>query len=228
MDISVYMCVCVCVCVYCVVLLHRRYVVRKDCDLNIVYVSRRYYEPGRRRDAFVSGPLSWLSSARPDPHTPLLCKVRHGPHAYQCQVHTITLNPTSERTGAAGSKGSSQASNGHDASSSRNGTTNRNDSEETIVGASNGVAGSWVIGEPLWDQGVMVVLDGSDQGLAAGQYAVFYQGGVCLGCAQIRGPADPGVSVYSAPGAMGQAGVLTSEGLASVTASKSGQTVAAV
>jgi tRNA-specific 2-thiouridylase len=30
-----------------------------------------------------------------------------------------------------------------------------------------------------------VVLDGSDQGLAAGQYAVFYQRGYCLGCAVI-------------------------------------------
>ena len=32
-----------------------------------------------------------------------------------------------------------------------------------------------------------VTLDGNDQGLAAGQFAVFYQGGVCLGSAVISG-----------------------------------------
>ena len=30
-----------------------------------------------------------------------------------------------------------------------------------------------------------VALDGNDQGLAPGQYVVFYQRGVCLGCATI-------------------------------------------
>ncbi len=33
--------------------------------------------------------------------------------------------------------------------------------------------------------GVAVVLPTNDQGLAAGQYAVFYQGGMCLGAAKI-------------------------------------------
>ena len=37
-------------------------------------------------------------------------------------------------------------------------------------------------GERGWVQ-----LDGNDQGLAAGQYAVFYQGGYCLGSAVITG-----------------------------------------
>jgi tRNA (5-methylaminomethyl-2-thiouridylate)-methyltransferase len=38
--------------------------------------------------------------------------------------------------------------------------------------------------------GAAVRLDGADQGLAAGQYAVFYQGGYCLGCAVIDGPLE--------------------------------------
>ncbi len=37
--------------------------------------------------------------------------------------------------------------------------------------------------------GAYVVLDGDDQGLAAGQYAVLYQGGRCLGAAKITGAA---------------------------------------
>lgn len=40
-------------------------------------------------------------------------------------------------------------------------------------------------GMPAAEQAT-VVLDGSDQGLAAGQYAVLYQEGVCLGSAVIQ------------------------------------------
>lgn len=37
-----------------------------------------------------------------------------------------------------------------------------------------------------WEGGARVVLNASDQGLAAGQYAVLYQAGVCLGTAKIE------------------------------------------
>jgi tRNA-specific 2-thiouridylase len=39
---------------------------------------------------------------------------------------------------------------------------------------------------PGAEQRAKVVLDADDQGLAAGQYAVFYQGGLCLGSAKIQ------------------------------------------
>ncbi|KAL6760010.1 tRNA-specific 2-thiouridylase, partial [Haematococcus lacustris] len=143
------------------------YVVRKDCDLNIVYVSRQYQASAASRSAFVTGPFSWLSHLRPrqpigtveSPRCappPLYCKVRHGPHAYRCELREVP-------------------------------------------GAS---------GQADFAQGALVVLDGCDQGLAAGQYAVLYQEGVCLGSAVIQGPADTSVQGYAGPDATGQPVVL--------------------
>ncbi len=166
---------------------------RKDCELNVVYVSRRYKDPGRgtgRRNAFVTGPFCWLSDARPQQPPgagggPLLCKVRHGPHAYRCQLRPLP---------AASAASSSAAAAG----------TERDEQRR------------W---PAELDQGALVVLDGDDQGLAAGQYAVLYQGGVCLGCAKIEGcvaagEGGAGALEYDGADATGAAGVLTSLGLA--------------
>jgi hypothetical protein len=72
----------------------RRYVVRKDSRLNIVYVSRSYYDSGRRqrRDAFSTGPISWLSAARPDPGIPMQCKVG-GWVCSTVQCSTLVFSP---------------------------------------------------------------------------------------------------------------------------------------
>ena len=61
-----------------------RYVMGKDVDANLVYLSRRYFDQDKRRDAFSCGAFNWLSDARPEPSRPLLCKVRHGPTMYRC------------------------------------------------------------------------------------------------------------------------------------------------
>ena len=113
------------------------YVVKKDRDLNIVYASRSYRDevgaegaPRRRRDTFETEQINWVSDLRmrvDEPSSPVLVKVRHGPHLYACRE--IELR-----------------------------------------------------GEL---QGTRVVLEGEDQGLASGQYAVFYQDGFCLGSAKI-------------------------------------------
>lgn len=105
------------------------YVTRKNSHLNAVYVSRRVVleeeAQMQRRSSFLCEQFSWTSSARPESGRALLCKVRHGPHFYQCDLNV----------------------------------------------RDNGL--------------VEVILDSADQGLAAGQYAVFYQNGYCLGCAVI-------------------------------------------
>ncbi len=103
---------------------------RKDAAANAVYVSRAYYSADKRRDAFLAGQLNWLAPGPPLLHSPLQCKVRHGPHAYACAV-------AAEPGGR-----------------------------------------------------LRVTLQGDDQGLAAGQVAVFYRDGLCLGSATILDALD--------------------------------------
>jgi tRNA-specific 2-thiouridylase len=124
------------------------YVTRKDPRLNIVWVSRQYYDEegvaARQRSGFTCGPIAWVSDLRlssqqqqeqlgggkeGEKEEELYCKVRHGPNMHKCTVTTIADN--------------------------------------------NGGGG------------YRVQLEEVDQGLAAGQFAVFYQNGYCLGGAVI-------------------------------------------
>lgn len=104
------------------------YVVSKDVRMNIVCVSRQYYNADKRRTEFSCSGFNWISGTAPDTAAPLSVKVRHGPHAYACH---LDMQP-------------------------------------------NGAA-------------AVVRLEANDQGLAAGQYAAFYQRSVCLGSAVITG-----------------------------------------
>ncbi|CAD7703021.1 unnamed protein product [Ostreobium quekettii] len=100
------------------------YVVRKDIDWNVVFISQNYSALEENRGSFRCTSVNWISGP-PEPDKQLYCKVRHGPHSYACEL------VVDER--------------GH-------GT---------------------------------VTIHGRDQGLAVGQYAVFYQDMICLGCAVI-------------------------------------------
>jgi tRNA (5-methylaminomethyl-2-thiouridylate)-methyltransferase len=95
------------------------YVVDKDSDKNIVYISRYYYSSDKKRDVFRIGEFHTLSGEKSFP-THCSVKLRHGENIYKCRID-------------------------YD------------------------------------DKGATVYLEGNDQGIAEGQYAVFYQDQVCLG-----------------------------------------------
>lgn len=93
------------------------FVVNKDCQKNIVYVSKNYYENKPRRELNVED-IYWFSGRQPEGD--LQVKLRHGEHLYNCTL-----------------------------------------------------------------EGELVKLDRDDQGIAAGQFAVFYQESLCVGSAVI-------------------------------------------
>lgn len=101
------------------------YVVAKDCDKNIIYISRNYYDDEKRRDMFYVENINWLSGIASDKKN-LLVKLRHGAQKYACAVD-------------------------YDAQGK-----------------------------------ALVKISDRDQGIAAGQYAVFYDGDVCLGSGVIQ------------------------------------------
>lgn len=96
------------------------YVVKKDTEKNIVYVSRSYHAPDKQRNQFIATNCNWLSSSIDKP-TVIEVKLRHGKNTHQALV------------------------------------------------------------EPYQHNSVRVTLTTNDQGIAPGQFAVFYQNKVCLG-----------------------------------------------
>jgi len=100
------------------------YVVQKDTDNNIVFVSRSYHAADKSRDSFMVGNCNWISGVAPTA-TELGVKLRHGPALYAAMVAYLT------------------------------------------------------------DDTLRVKLPQNDQGIAPGQFAVFYDNGVCLGSGQI-------------------------------------------
>ncbi|KAF0912829.1 hypothetical protein E2562_019418 [Oryza meyeriana var. granulata] len=69
------------------------YVVEKDVQNNVVFVSRNYYSLDKRRRTFRVGSLNWFSNSGPKKNEQLKCKVRHSPEFHDC---TVTQEETSE------------------------------------------------------------------------------------------------------------------------------------
>lgn len=102
------------------------YVVEKDVENNVIFVSRYYFSIDKRRRLFRVGSLNWLTGSPPDQIIQLRCKVRHGPGFYDCR---LTME----------------------------------------------------VGKDGHENAGVVHLSEDDQGLAAGQFAAFYQGRFCIG-----------------------------------------------
>lgn len=95
------------------------YVVAKDVDKNIVYISKSYHAPDKKRDTFDVMCMNWITQAPTSIHVRV--KIRHGQQIYNAAIKWLS----SDR--------------------------------------------------------IQVQLDERDQGIAAGQFAVFYNESLCLG-----------------------------------------------
>ncbi|KAG8097052.1 hypothetical protein GUJ93_ZPchr0013g36327 [Zizania palustris] len=62
------------------------YVVEKDVQNNVVFVSRNYYSLDKRRRTFRVGLLNWFCNSGPTNNEQLKCKVRHSPEFHNCTV----------------------------------------------------------------------------------------------------------------------------------------------
>ncbi|EPS68247.1 hypothetical protein M569_06524 [Genlisea aurea] len=63
------------------------YVVEKDVENNVVFVSRNYFSVDKRRRVFRAGSLRWFGGSPPRPRRRIRCKVRHGPGFYDCDMN---------------------------------------------------------------------------------------------------------------------------------------------
>jgi hypothetical protein len=164
---------------------------------NTVSVSRQYHQtgPSQRRDSFLCGPFSWLGPGRPqgpaaDPAdgtaADVYVKVRHGAQMYRCRL--LQLGSLGEVAAAAAAAGGA-ASAGQQGREQELDPHHQQQQQQLPGGASREQQPQQLPGAAAGEQPLYgwVVLEGTDQGLAPGQYGVFYQGGACLGAAVILG-----------------------------------------
>jgi len=119
------------------------YVVKKDIEKNIIYISSSYHSEDKKRNNFFVHKLNWFEGYMPKKRQ-LQIKVRHGEKIYNCGI----MAP------------------GRDALPPF---------VETSAGKQCVSTGA-----------IHVKLDENDQGIASGQFAVFYDGEECLGGGVIK------------------------------------------
>jgi tRNA-5-taurinomethyluridine 2-sulfurtransferase len=107
------------------------YVIAKDIEKNIIFISRNYYDDVKQRNTFTVKKIHWLNAAHQNKNS-FKVKLRHGAQHYECVVDYHVLRQAQD------------------------------------------------------EREIVVTLSGRDQGIAPGQYAVFYDGDVCVGSAVIH------------------------------------------
>lgn len=65
------------------------FVVKKDNDKNIVYVSNKYHDEDKKRNELFVEEFNWFAGEKPQ-ETELRVKLRHGPKFYDCQIEYLS------------------------------------------------------------------------------------------------------------------------------------------
>ena len=153
------------------------YVAAKDVEGNVVYATREYYGVEKKRDAFEVGEFSWVAGAPPprdENGWALGIKPEEEGPRGEDRDDATALHPPMAIAGKTAAGKTSAAATAAAASSNLFVKVRHGENRYgcTLRFSEDGESGS-------------VVIERDDQGLAAGQFAVFYDGETCLGCGVI-------------------------------------------
>jgi tRNA (5-methylaminomethyl-2-thiouridylate)-methyltransferase len=141
------------------------YVVRKDPAENVVFISRSYHTEDKIRNEFEVGALNWLSGYEPTVGGEVGRAVDEA--AGEASVKTVDGNSVALSVKVRHGEQMYKAEVRFDGE------------DEVEMGGSVGGRAKGEVGAA--NLRANVKLEESDQGLAAGQFAVFYDGEICLG-----------------------------------------------
>ena len=156
------------------------YVAAKDVVGNVVYVTRDYYSVDKERNTFRVGEFSWLSGTAPASDADGYA-LGHGGEGARlawacdgdgCDDDGATSRETTSSRGVNGGASASEVDATKTSELYCKVRHGENRYRCTLRFDIDGDAGT-------------VVIEADDQGLAAGQFAVFYDRRVCLGCGVI-------------------------------------------
>ena len=156
------------------------YVAAKDVPGNVVYVTRDYYSVDKERNTFRVGEFSWLSGTAPASDADGYA-LGHGGEGARlawacdgdgCDDDGATSRETTSSRGVNGGASASEVDATKTSELYCKVRHGENRYRCTLRFDIDGDAGT-------------VVIEADDQGLAAGQFAVFYDRRVCLGCGVI-------------------------------------------